>query len=303
MTRSTGMVAVALAMAAVAVPCDAARAQADRYAPVVLQLPATPRAAVLGSTTAARDIEAVFSNPAMVGVASGTVVGGARYDAATLLSLASSASLGSFSVSIGAQYLDAHAPGDRLPFWSYALNLGGHQPVSSAVGTFALATTWRGVRVGAAAKYVEQRQGALQDGTPSLDLGLAKDLSRVTAGLAVQNIGAGMHFPASSAQLPLRVSVGAAAYGYTAGPFDLSGTAGAAVLPDGLILPAAGMEVGYAPLDGYNFMVRAGIRRPELRAQQPLSFGGSASLDRFSAEYSYEDWVGGGAHRLALRVR
>ncbi len=301
MTRRSTKVAVVLA--ALAMPGGVVRAQADRYAPVVLQLPATPRAAVLGATTAARDIEAIFSNPAMIGVASGTVVGGARYEAATLLSLASASSLGSFAVAVGAQYLDAHAPGDRLPYWSYALHLGGHQPASSAVGTFALATTWRGIRVGAAAKYVEQRQGALQDGAPSLDLGLAKDLSRMTAGLAVQNIGAGIHFPASSAQLPLRISAGLAAYGYTAGPFDLSGTAGAAVLPDGLLLPAAGLEVGYVPLDGYNFQVRAGIRRPELRAQQPLSFGGSASLDRFSLEYAYEDWVGGGAHRLALRVR
>jgi hypothetical protein len=301
MTRRSMMVAVVLA--ALMAPDGVAGAQADRYAPVVLQLPATPRAAVLGSTTAARDIEAIFSNPAMIGVAGGTVVGGARYDASTLLSLASSSSLGSFSVSIGAQYLDAHGPSDRLPFWSHALNAGGHLPVSSAVGAFALATTWRGVRVGAAAKYVEQRQGSLEDGTPALDLGIAKDLARVTAGLAVQNIGAGIHFPASSSPLPLRVAVGVAAYGYTAGPFDLSGTAGAAVLPDGLVLPATGVEVGYVPLDGYNFQVRAGIRRPELRAQQPLSFGGSASLDRFSIEYAYEDWVGGGAHRLALRVR
>jgi hypothetical protein len=45
------------------------------------------------------------------------------------------------------------------------------------------------------------------------------------------------------------------------------------------------------------------MRRPELRAQRPLSVGGSAGLDRFAVEYAYEDWVGGGVHRLALRVR
>jgi hypothetical protein len=281
-----------------------ANAQADRYAPTVLQLAATPRAATLASTTAARDIEAIFGNPAMVGVAVGTVVGVGRFETATQLTLASSASLGPFSVGIGAQYLAYESQTLGLPYWSYALQVGGHLPSASAVGAFALATTFRGNRVGAAAKYVDQRISSLHDGAPSLDLGFARDVSRYTVGLTVQNIGAGIHFSNnSSAQLPLRVAAGVTSYGFTAGPFDLNGSAGASVLPDGIVLPALGLELGYVPLEGYNFAVRAGIRRPELRAQQPLSFGASASLDRFSLEYAHEDWVNGGTHRVALRVR
>ena len=69
------------------------------------------------------------------------------------------------------------------------------------------------------------------------------------------------------------------------------------------MLPAAGVELGYVPMEGYNFMARVGLRRPELPAQQPFSFGATASLDRFSLEYAFEDWDGGSAHRLALRVR
>ena len=288
--------------ALVGVPLTAG-AQYDLYAPTVLQLAPTPRAAVLGNTAAARDIEAIFGNPALVGVAGGTVAGFARYDAATLLTVASSTSLGSFSVGIGGQYLDGQAPNDRLPLWSYALLTGGHLPLSSASGAFALAMTYRGMRVGAAVKYVEQSQGSLQDATPAMDLGIAKDLSRLTAGLAVQNIGAGLDFPNTSAQLPLRVSAGVAGYGFTLGPLDLSGSAGASVLPNGDVLPAGGIEVGYVPMEGYNFMARVGLRRPELPAQQPFSFGATAALDRFSLEYAYEDWDGGSAHRLALRVR
>lgn len=292
-----------MAVAAIAFATTTAVAQSDRYAPTILQLPATPRAAVLGATAAARDIEAIFGNPALIGVAAGTVAGLARYDAATALSLASASSLGPFSVGIGAQYLDGTAHTDRVPLWSYALNLAGHLPMSSVVGAFGLATTFRGLRVGSAVKYATQRMGGVGDERPALDLGLAKDLGRLTAGLTVQNIGAGIHFPATSAQLPLRVAAAVAGYGFTWGPLDLSGTAGASVLPDGLVLPAAGLEIGYVPLEGYNFVARVGLRRPELRAQQPFSFGGSASLDRFSLEYAYEDWDGGRAHRLALRVR
>ena len=288
----------------VLVVSSVAGAQADRYAPAVLQLAPTARAATLASTTAARDIEAIFANPAMVGVALGTVVGMGRFDAATHLTLASSASLGPFSVGIGAQYLDAFTQGFGLPYSSHALQAGGDRLASSAVGAFALATTFRGNRVGAAVKYLDQRIDALRDGAPSLDLGIARDVSRYTVGVAVQNIGAGIHLAAnSSAQLPLRVAAGVTSYGWLVGPFDVNGSAGASVLPDGSVLPAFGLELGYAPLEGYSFAARAGIRRPELRAQQPLSFGGSAALDRFALEYAYEDWVGGATHRVALRVR
>ena len=283
-----------------------AHGQPDRYAPTVLQLAPTPRAATLANTTAARDIEAIFGNPAMVGVATGTIAAVGRFDAATQLTMASSTSLGPFSVGIGGQYLDYVSQFIGARYWSYALQVGGLQPAVSAVGALALSTTFRGNRIGAAVKYVDQRTGSLHDGAPSLDLGLARDVSRYTVGVTVQNIGDGIHFQygsAGSASLPLRVSAGVTSYGWTVGPLDVNGSAGASVLPDGNVLPAFGLEFGYAPLEGYNFAFRAGMRRPELRAQQPLSIGASAGLDRFALEYAWEDWVNGSTHRLALRVR
>lgn len=284
----------------VAVP---ALGQADRYAPTVLQIAPTPRTATFANNTATREIEALFSNPAMVGTAVGTVVSVGRFDAATHLTVASAASLGPFNVSIGAQYLDYQSQTVSLPYWSYALQVGGQLPASSAVGAFALSTNIRGNRVGAAVKYMDQRFGSLKDDMPALDLGLARDVSRYTVGITVQNIGAGVRMLGTVAQLPLRVSTGVTSYGWTVGPFDVNGSAGASVLPDGIILPAFGLELGYVPLEGYNFALRAGIRRPELRAQRPLSVGGSAALDRFALEYAYEDWVNGATHRVALRVR
>lgn len=294
----TGVAACLLATA------GSAAAQADRYAPTVLQIAPTPRAATLANTTAARDIEAIFGNPAMVGTAVGTVVASGRFDAATMLTLASASSLGPFSVGIGVQYLDFESQTPwQQSYWSYALLVGGQHTSTSALGAFALSTTFRGTRFGTAVKYVTQRIGLQQDAGPSLDLGFARDVSRYTLGLAVQNIGAGMASAGFIHQLPLRVSGGVTSYGWTVGPFDVNGSAGASVLPDGIVLPAFGLELGYVPLEGYNFAFRAGIRRPELRAQQPLSIGGSAALDRFALEYAYEDWVNGGSHRLALRVR
>lgn len=284
-------------------PVTPGAAQADRYAPVVLHLAPTPRAAVLGHGPGIRDIESFLANPSHAGLVAGTVAGAARYTAATMLTLASSSSLGAFNVAVGVQYLDAHADAVRVPLWSYSLTRGGPTPVGSAVGVLALSTTFRGNRVGAAVKYVDERQGAGQDGVPALDLGISRDVGRFTAGAAVQNIGSGIRHGGWHPQLPFRLSLGAATYGFVAGPLDLGGSASVAVLPDGDLLPAAGVEVGYVPLDGYLFQVRVGVRRPELRAMQPLTIGGSASLDRFTLDYAYEDWAGGGAHRLALRVR
>lgn len=283
-----------------------AQGQADRYAPTVLQIAPTPRAATLASTTAARDIEAIFGNPAMIGTAIGTIASVGRFDAATHLTIASAASLGPFSVGIGAQYLDHESQGQFARYWSYALQVGGFQPAVSAVGAMAFSMTFRGNRIGAAVKYVDQRIGSLHDGAPSLDLGLARDVSRYTVGLAVQNIGDGIDYrftSPSSASLPLRVTAGVTSYGWTVGPFDVNGSAGASVLPDGIVLPAFGLELGYVPMEGYSFALRAGMRRPELRAQRPLSIGGSAALDRFALEYAFEDWVNGATHRVALRVR
>ena len=68
-TTLSGFCALAAVLALVP---GVAQAQRDRYAPTVLQVAPTPRAATLASTAAARDIEAIFGNPAMVGVAAGT---------------------------------------------------------------------------------------------------------------------------------------------------------------------------------------------------------------------------------------
>jgi len=290
------------AMLAAVVPLTVP-AQTESYAPIVLQLAPSPRAAVLGTTAGVRDIDAVFGNPALAGSVTGTLAAFAQYDAARMLTLASSSALGSFNVSIGAQYLDAATDAVRLPLWSHSVIFGGPIPVSSAVGILGMSTTWRGMRVGAAGKLVQEQVGNGQDAKPSLDLGVSRDVGRYTTGVAVQNIGAGIRHGGWHPQLPLRVSAGASTYGMPVGPFDLGGNAGLAVLPTGDLLPSAAVEVGYVPLDGYLFQARIGVRRPELPAQQQLSFGGTFSLDRFTLDYAYEDWDGGGVHRLALRVR
>lgn len=281
-----------------------AAAQEENYAPLVLQLPATARATGLGgAVVAVRDVDAIFGNPALVGVASGTTISLTRFSRhAGMGALAASSSLGVFNVGIGVQFVDFESTSFGIPVGSRVLTGPADGAGSSLVGAFAMNAVVRSLRWGVAVKYVEDRVTSWREGSPSVDIGMATQ-GQTTWAFAVQNIGPGMDIGAGRAELPLRVSAGASRFGVPVGPFDVGATVSLSALPGDLLAPAAAMEWAYTPLDGYNIAVRAGVRRPELREQQPFSGGASFTLDRFTLDYAVEDLAGGAAHRLALRVR
>ena len=304
--RSFQILAMAMTLA------SPVHAQRDKYAPIVLQMPAGTRLTGLaGAFTGVRDIEVVLANPALVGIATGMEVSVERFRASTSRSVISAMSLGVIGVAVTAQAFDYTTPEisigpspDRPPVSSLVLNNRSTVAASSVSGGFALATAFKGFRWGAVIKYVEERIGATRDGSPALDLGITKDGGgRITTGLSVQNIGPGIDFGGQTTDLPLRFTLGMAGFGVPVGPFDFGASLALSVLRDGFVAPAAGMEWGYAPLEGYNFVVRAGLRRPELDQLRPLTFGATASLDRFALEYAFEDVRGGAGHRIGLRVR
>ena len=281
-----------------------ARAQVERHAPLVLQLPATARSAGLGgAAVAVRDVDAIFANPALAGVLSGTAMSLARFsEFAAMGAAAASSALGPFNVGIGVQFVDFEIAAQTIPVGSRVLTGSGVGAGASLSGAFAINATYRGLRWGAAVKYVEDRVATFRKGAPALDLGVAMP-GQTTWGLAVQNIGPAMELGAARAELPLRISAGASRFGVPIGPFDAGLALSVSLLRGGFTAPSAGMEWAYTPLDGYNVAVRAGVRRPELREQQPFSGGASFTLDRFTLDYGIEDLARGAAHRLALRVR
>lgn len=297
--------AAVLAAIAGLLPLASLGAQRDRYAPIVLQVPAGVRAAGLGgAVTTLREVEAVFWNPALVGQATGTATGIGQFNGeARVGSLAASLTAGSFNTAIGVQLLDHDVTAARLPVSSTLLTHPAAGAGESFMGAFAVATSFRGYRVGAAVKYVEERLSDVRDGAPSFDLGAARNIGSIAWGLAVQNIGPDLSFPTSGARQPLRATLGAGSGTRPVGPLDMSLSAGVSVLRDGFVSPAFAMEWGYVPLDGYDFVLRAGVRRPELSEQRPLSLGASFTLDRFSVDYAYESFHTGAGHRIGIRVR
>ena len=66
----------------------------------------------------------------------------------------------------------------------------------------------------------------------------------------------------------------------------------------------AGVEVGYGWIEGYNFALRAGVRRPESGSEQPFSFGAAFTADRLTIEYGVQFFEGGhAANGVTIRWR
>lgn len=301
-SRASVVVLVLMALSAIA---PTVSAQEDRYAPIVLQLPASSRATGLGgAATAVRDVEAIFANPALLGTVAGTAVGFGRFgSAATLATLASSTSLGAFSVGLGAQILDFGVFSGRAPLSSRVLTDRGVGAGSSAAGALGLATVFKGLRWGAALKVVSEHLAGVRDASPALDLGVAREGGQIVFGLTAQNIGPAIELGGAGVSLPMRFSLGMAGFGLPVGPLDFGASLATSVLRNGFVAAAAATEWGYSPLEGYSFAGRFGLRRPELREQGILTAGATITVDRFAFDYAFEDLRHGLAHRLALRVR
>jgi len=282
-------------------------AQAGGFAPVVLQIPASARAIGFGNAyVGVREPEAVFYNPAQLGVRPGVALSVQRYGSvSTAGAVASSYVFGAFGLGIGAQMLDFDAQAEAYP----ALAPNGEQlsepgpfPASSLVAAIALERAFKGIRWGITGKFAEDRAGTTRDGVLLADVGAAKEIGPGTAGVTVQNLGTSPHMANTSALLPTRATLGYAFAG-PVGPLDAVVSTAVSVRRGGRVAPAGGVELGYMPIDGVIFAGRVGGRLPEENAESPVTLGATFTFDRLSVDYGYEPYQGRDAHRIGLRIR
>jgi hypothetical protein len=285
-----------------------AEAQAAGFGPIVLQLPASTRAIGFGGAyVGVREPEAVFYNPAQLGVRPGVAVSAERYgETAAAGALASTYVFGQFGFGIGAQMLDYHTSNvtypDALPNGENLL-AGGDLPASSLVVAAALEMAYKGIRWGVTGKVAQDRV-VERDGVLLADVGAAKEVGPVTVGATIQNLGADPKFLGGSAKLPTRGTVGFAGGGLPVGPLDLAMSAALSVRRGGRVTPAGGVELGYMPIDGVIFAGRVGARLPEKNAESPLTLGATFTFDRLSLDYGFEPYQGkGSGHRVGVRIR
>jgi hypothetical protein len=286
--------------------------QSGYEGPLVLRLPASAR--MLGMANAgvsSSDGDALFYSPGMLTQARGAAMSIQRYGAnATAGSFASVQTLGSLSVGIGAQFLRFSTnPTDwvgEAEQGAARLSDGGSEGASSTAFTLGLGRVVKGIRMGAAVKYAEERLGSVTDGVVAFDLGMSKALGPATLAVAVQNMGAGPDMYFVNGPLPTRLTVG---FGGGLFPiwekWDIGMQSQVSVERDGFVRPAGGVELGYVPVEGVAFVVRSGLRLPR-EPDEPLATAGlGITADRYSVDWAIEPMRGGRpvVHRLGLRIR
>lgn len=294
---------------AIALTVSTAQAQRERYAPLILQLPASARSVAMGGLSmGTRDVDAAFGNPALAGGNNTLSFTGARYaSGASTGHLASAMNIGALGLSVGVQMLDAHTRFGGFPARSDVLTDEGVRANAGLGANVAASFSWKRMRWGAAARYVEERFSDVRATSVAFDLGASRNFwnGAITTGLALQHLGRDLEIGAAQTQLPARASLGAAMSGYGISKwFDVGASANVAVRRDGRVVPAAGGELSYVPIEGVAIALRGGVRAPELDAQRALTAGLGASFDRLSLDYGWQDMRGrGGAHHLTLRLR
>jgi hypothetical protein len=259
---------------------------------------------------AGRGAEVIFYNPAQIPVLRGSTLGVARFGG--------DATLGTFStvgpwwkvwIGAGVQFLDYNRGQFPRVFAQPAdLVRGGSINGSSLAATVSAAFRFKGFRIGASGKYVEERVFDGHSGSAGFDFGIAREVFRATFALAVQNLGGDLKIENQIGELPTRVTLGVASPSIRAGTFfDFAFTASVARERDGRIAPAGGAELIYEPVGGWYFVARAGARRVRQNAgegESPVTFGGSFGLDRFWLDYAFQPYEGpGAAHRVAIRIQ
>ncbi|HEY0928636.1 MAG TPA: hypothetical protein VGE27_01850 [Gemmatimonas sp.] len=309
--------AAAMCMTLSLLPAATLQAQSAVEGPLVLRLPSSARVLGMGNAgLSSNDADVVLYNPGMLISARGVAVSLQRYGSeATAGSLATVTTVGSLTVGVAGQMLHWQSPtanyADALRFGATHLSDGasGRTPVHAGSSAFTLgaARTVKGLRVGAAVKYAEDRVGANTDGVAAFDVGASRAFGPAMLSVVAQNLGLGPSINGTKAALPRRIGVG-----WGGGPmslwehWDLGMQAQLTVEGDDwFVRPAGGVELGYVPIEGVSITFRNGLRLPRERDEPLVTAGLGVTIDRFSFDYAMEPMRGGRpvSHRVGIRLK
>lgn len=273
----------------------------------VLRIPVWPRAAGLADIGAATALpEGLFYNPALAGSVA-AIAGSAHLfgSDSMLTTVVTGLTTGVVSIGAGIQLLRADIGLNPLVDPIPGAPFLDDRSLTSVV-TLGGSMRFKGVRFGASGKYIQLFERARDADGVAFDIGAQRQIGPFSVGLAVQNLGAGLDIAQEELELPQRYTLAAEGSGLPIGAFiDFGATAAVAVDHDGEVLPAAGGQILYTPLDGWTFTARAGLRRPAPSSnQQPVTGGLALTLDRLTVDYAVEGVKGSSAvHRIGVRLR
>lgn len=282
----------------------------ERSAPLVLRLPTSAWALALGNgVTAGRATsEMLFHNPSALTLSVGSAVSAQRWGgAATAASLAHAVVSSNWGIGFGVRYLDYGAAGATITHPT-ELGTAGPELASSLAATVGVSRVVRGVRLGVAATYAEERHPADRDGVGVLDLGAGRDVGIFAVGVALRNLGPDRVLGTAAYATPLRGTLGVALRPRAIGTFfDAAAMAEVGVARDGRIDGSVGGELLWVPLEGWAIATRLGFRTVESIGEsggRPFTAGFGVSLDRFTLDYALDPARNAGtSHRIGIRMR
>ncbi|MBR9989724.1 MAG: hypothetical protein KFH98_08220 [Gemmatimonadetes bacterium] len=290
-------------------PAMQAQAQARENAPLLLQLPASTRAAALGDAyhLASADNDAIFYHPGLIDAARGMGGSLAFFEYATLATLSAAAEFWGGGVAFGVQSLSWSAPTRASGAFSRGeagLGESGGVNASELAVSAGYGRVIKGFRVGVAATYIEMRVPGERDVTVAGDIGIARRIGFVTAGFSARNLGRSPALEGEDLALPRTLTLGASTQTRAVGPLDMSAAAAVSHREDGTFIPHAGIEVAYWPVSGRTFTGRVGVRYIDDSDIRPLTLGAGFTGDRIGIDYGFQGYEEAGVvHRVGVRVR
>lgn len=308
----TGALMAALAASTIA----PAPLEAQPGGPAAALLPANARIASMANTgLVSADGDAALSNPAVLPNARGSALSfhrlshGSNYGSFGIVQ-----TIASYFVGFGVQHIESGAgsnPYQRDPTdedGGTLLPAASAQPrVTGTSFTLGAARIWKGIRFGAGARYSSDIVGTDQYNGFTFDAGAARQISRGALTVAARNFGANVQV--NGGKMEPAHSVGAA-YGLFTRPVAEFLDAGGQIQltaegSDWFVRPAAAGEIGYVPIQGISFFVRAGVRAVRDSSESRFTSGLGLNYDSYSIDYAFEPSSGNrsAVHRIGFRVR
>jgi hypothetical protein len=262
-------------------------------------------------TSASPDV--LFYNPALVRNARGMQLSQQRYGGSSSLTqfVASSTA----NITAGVQILDFGVNGIMIGDQSLAIPVRSTNRASQVEGVIGYARTIKGLRLGGAAKWVEDYRFGAHTGGASFDVGAyANPADFLSVSLVGENLGE--DGDGASFDLPRRIQLGLATDSHELGPLDVMMSGEVHDVKDGKVGGGLGAELSYWPFGGLTFYARGGVRMGTTKLhivvpdrsltevkQQPVTAGGGVSYKRMTFEYAWEPFFGApDAHRFGLHI-
>ncbi len=296
-------------LAAALLCAPGAAAAVAQEAPLLLRLPASARALGMGGVLppGRGDAAALFYHPAFLRDATG-IAGGMQWLGPDTLVVDAAGAMEWLGGAVGIGVRSVSYTGETGACDNVCVQLLRRVPVSERTAQVAVAHTVKGLRLALAGTYLEQRRDLARGSTWAADASLGAAAGPMRIGLTAQNLGPDMGMGSGGATVPLnrRLLLGVAAVGpANLGPLDILPAAQLAWERGARFSPAAGLELGYWPVVGRTFYLRAGARRTDSALRRrPFTAGAGFAGDRIGLDYALEPLEGGGAaHHIGIRWR